>query len=86
MSSIFIEVIVAQPCIQLMLLEQFQSQPQMFHMFFLILRINKNSIKEIKNRHVQILTEKLFMRHMNVADALVKPNGTTTTHKNHTLL
>ena len=71
MNYIFIEVIVSQPCIQLMLPEQFQSHPQMFHMFFLILRISKNAIKENKNNLSRYLLKTLFMRYMNVVSALV---------------
>ena len=47
-------------------------------MLFLILRINKNVIKENKNKLVQNLLKTLFIRHINVAGAFVRPNGTTT--------
>ena len=57
MNSIFVEVTFSQPCIHLMLPKQFQSQPQLFHMFFLILRINKNAIKKNKNKPVKIHVE-----------------------------
>ena len=50
----------------------------MLFMFFLILRVNKNVIKEYKNKLVQISVEELFIRHINVAGAFVRPNGTTT--------
>ena len=40
-----------------MLPEQLQCQSQMLFMFFLILKINKNVIKENKNKLVQILVE-----------------------------
>ena len=40
-----------------MLSEKLQCQSQMFFMFFLILRINKNVIKENKNKLVQIPVE-----------------------------
>ena len=61
-----------------MLPEQFQCQYQMFFVFFLILRVNKNVIKENKNKIVQILLKILFIRHINVVGAFVRPNGTTT--------
>ena len=57
MNLIFIKVTLAQLCIQLMLLEQLQCQPQMLFMLFLILRINKNVIKENKNKLIQIPAE-----------------------------
>ena len=60
MNSIFLEVTSAQLCIQLMLLEQFQNQPQMFYMFFVILWINKNAIKEKKNKLVQVPVENII--------------------------
>ena len=48
-------------------------------MLFLILRIDKNVIKDDKNKLVQIPAEKtLFIRHINVVGAFVRPNGTTT--------
>ena len=50
----------------------------MFFMLFFILRINKNVIKENKNELVQIPTEDTIQRHINVASAFVRPNGTTT--------
>ena len=50
----------------------------MFFMLFFILRINKNIIKENKNEFVQIPAEDSIHRHINVADAFVSPNGTTT--------
>ena len=57
MNSIFIEVTFAQLCIHLMLPKQYQGQPQMFFMLLLILRINKNVIKENKNKLVHIMDE-----------------------------
>ena len=57
LNSIFVEVTLAQFCIQLMLPEQLQCQSQMLFMLFLILRINKNVIKENKKKLVQILVE-----------------------------
>ena len=47
-------------------------------MFFLILRINKNVIKENKNELVQIFAEDTIHKEHNVAGAFVRPNGTTT--------
>ena len=70
---------ISQLCIQLMLPQQFQSQPQLFYMFFLILRINKNSIKKNKNKPIQRLIETLFTRHIDVGGAFVNLNDTTTT-------
>ena len=49
----------------------------MFHMFFLILRINKNAIKETRTNMSRYLLKTLFPRHINVAGAFVKPSGTT---------
>ena len=57
MNPVFIKVTLAQLCIQLMLLDQLQCQSQMSFMLFLILRVNKNVIKENKNKLVQILAE-----------------------------
>ena len=57
MNSISIEVTLAQFFLQLMLPDKIQCQSQMLFMLFLILRINKNVIKENKNKLVQILTE-----------------------------
>ena len=47
-------------------------------MLFLILRIDKKVIKEKKNKLVQIPSETIFIRHIKVAGAFVRPNGTTT--------
>ena len=66
MNSISIQFTLAQTCIQIMLPEQFQSQPRMFHMlhmfhmFFLILRITKDAIKENKNKPARILIENII--------------------------
>ena len=48
----------------------------MFFMVFLILRINKNVIKENKNKLVQISAKNII--HINVPGAFVRTNGTTT--------
>ena len=50
----------------------------MLFMLLLILGINKNVIKEKKNKLVQILVEDTIHKHINVAGAFVRPNGTTT--------
>ena len=44
----------------------------MFHMFFVILRINKNPFKGKKRKHVQILIGTLVTRHIDVPGAFVK--------------
>ena len=49
----------------------------MFFMLFLILRINKNVIKENKTNLSKYLLKTLFIRHINVVGAFVRPNGTT---------
>ena len=50
----------------------------MFFMLFLILRINKNVIKEKRTNLSKYLLKTLFIRHINVVGAFVIPNGTTT--------
>ena len=77
MNSILIEVTFSQTCIQLMLPEKFQSQPQMFHMFFLILITNKIPSRKTGTNLSRYLLKTLFMRYMNVAGAFVKPKGIT---------
>ena len=57
MNPIFIEVTLAQFCIQLMLPKKLQNQSQIFFMLFLILGINKNIIKEDKKKLFQIPVE-----------------------------
>ena len=47
-------------------------------MLFLILRIDKNVIKEEKKNLSKYLLKTLFIRHINVVGAFVRPNGTTT--------
>ena len=61
-----------------MLPEKFQCQSQILFMLFLILGINKNVIKENKNKLVQIPAEDTIHKAHNVAGAFVRPNGTTT--------
>ena len=61
-----------------MLPEQLQSDPKILFMLFLILRINKNSIKENKDKLVQIPAENTIHEEMNVVGAFVRPKGTTT--------
>ena len=60
-----------------MLPEQLQCQSQMLFMLFLILRINKNVIKENKNELVQVPAEDTVHK-AHVAGTFVRPNGTTT--------
>ena len=60
MNPIFIEVTFAQLCIPLILPEHIQNQPQLFHMFFLILRISASIIEENENKLVQVPTENII--------------------------
>ena len=74
----FVEVTLAQFCIQLILPEQLQCQSQMLFMLFLIIRIEENVIKVKRTNLSKYLLKTLFIRHINVAVAFVSPNGTTT--------
>ena len=50
----------------------------MLFMLHLILRIKKNVIKETRTNLSKYLLKTLFIRHINVASAFVRPNGTAT--------
>ena len=50
----------------------------MLFMLYLILKIDKNVIKETRKNLSKYLLKTLFIRHINVVGAFVRPNGTAT--------